>query len=182
MDITVIGRGHVGGGLAHRWQKAGHRVTTIGREGGDASGADVVVVSVPGQAIAEALSTVAGLDGQVTIDTTNLYTERDDTFPSLSHQIKAVVGGPTAKSFSTVFASSYDDITTQRVTPSSLYAAEAGAKDITERLIRDIGFDPLYVGDLDPGARLLENSSALTRALAAHIGPFFYRYGRPGEL
>lgn len=43
--------------------------------------------------------------------------------------------------------------------------------------------DPLYVGDLDPGARLLEDSSGLTRALAGQIGgPFFYRYGRPGEL
>lgn len=58
MDITVIGRGHVGGGLARRWQKAGHQVTTIGRDGGDATGADVVVVSVPGNTIAEALSTV----------------------------------------------------------------------------------------------------------------------------
>ena len=182
MNITIIGRGRVGGGLARMWQKAGHQVTTIGREGGDASGADVVVVSVPGNVITEALSTVTGLDGQVTIDTTNLYTERDETFPSLSHRIKAVVGGPTAKSFSTVFASAYDDIATQRVTPSSLYAAEPGAKDITEQLIRDVGLDPLYVGDLDPGARLLENSSALTRALAGQIGPFFYRYGRPGEL
>ncbi len=118
----------------------------------------------------------------MTIDTTNLYTERDDTYPSLSHHVKAVIGGPTAKSFSTVFASAYDDIATQRVTPSSLYAAEPGAKDITERLIRDTGSDPLYVGDLDPGARLIENSAALTRAIAGQIGPFFYRYGRPGEL
>lgn len=182
MNITVIGRGHVGGGLARLWRKAGHQVTSIGRAGGDASGADVVVVSVPGNVITEALSAVTGLDGQVTIDTTNLYTERDDTFESLSHRIKAVIGGPTAKSFSTVFASAYDDIATQRVTPSSLYAAEPGAKDITEQLIRDVGFDPLHVGDLSPGARLLEDSSALTRALAGQIGPFFYRYGRPGEL
>ncbi|WTW95852.1 hypothetical protein OG216_21820 [Streptomycetaceae bacterium NBC_01309] len=38
-------------------------------------------------------------------------------------------------------------------------------------------------GELDPGARLLEDSSGLTRALAGQFdGPFFYRYGRPGEL
>lgn len=182
MNITVIGRGRVGGGLARMWQKAGHQVTTLGREGGDASGADVVVVAVPGKAITEALGRVTGLNGQVTIDTTNLYTERDDAYPSLSHHIKAIIGGPTAKSFSTVFAAAYDEITAQRVTPSNLYAAEPGAKDPTERLIRDAGFDPLYVGDLEPGARLLEDSSALTRALAGQIGPFFYRYGRPGEL
>ncbi|MGW2449478.1 dinucleotide-binding protein [Streptomyces sp. NPDC001675] len=182
MNITVIGRGRVGGGLGRLWQKAGHRVTTLGQEGGDASDADVVVVAVPGTVIAEALGRITGLNGQVTIDATNIYSERDEQYPSLSHQIKAIVGGPTAKSFSTVFAAAYDEISKQRVTPSSLYAAESGAKGPTEQLIRDAGFDPIYVGDLDPGARLLENSSALTRALAAQLGPFFYRYGRPGEL
>jgi predicted dinucleotide-binding enzyme len=182
MNITVIGRGHVGGGLARLWEKAGHEVRTLGRDGGDASDADVVVVAVPGNLIAEALRGVTGLNGQVTIDATNLYSERDPAFPSLAHQVKSIVGGPTAKSFNTVFASAYDQIGTQRVTPSNLFAAEPGAKDVTAQLITDAGFDPLYVGDLDPGARLLEDSSGLTRALAGQIGPFFYRYGRPGEL
>ncbi|MGW0832341.1 dinucleotide-binding protein [Streptomyces prunicolor] len=183
MNITVIGRGHVGGGLARLWEKAGHEVRTLGRDGGDASDADVVVVAVPGNQIAEALRGVTGLDGQVTIDATNLYSERDPAFPSLAHQVKSIVGGPTAKSFNTVFASAYDQIGTQRVTPSNLYAAEPAAKDLTAQLITDAGFDPLHVGDLDPGARLLEDSSGLTRALAGQLGgPFFYRYGRPGEL
>ncbi|WP_328676271.1 hypothetical protein OG226_09460 [Streptomyces sp. NBC_01261] len=61
--------------------------------------------------------------------------------------------------------------------------AEPAAKEITAQLITDVGFDPLYIGDLIPGARLLEDSSGLTRALAGRLdGPFFYRYGRPGEL
>ncbi|MFE6479353.1 NADPH-dependent F420 reductase [Streptomyces rochei] len=182
MDITVIGRGHVGGGLARLWERAGHRVNGLGRDGGDASGADVVVVAVPGHTIAEALGKVTGLGGQVTIDTTNLYTARDDTFPSLAHQVKSIIGGPTAKSFSTVFAATYDRIAEQRVTPSNFYAAEPGAKEITAQLIRDAGYDPVFVGDLTPGARLLEDSSGLTRALAAQMGPFFYRYAAPGQL
>lgn len=81
MNITVIGRGHVGGGLARLWEKAGHEVRTLGRDGGDASDADVVVVAVPGNLIAEALSGVTGLNGQVTIDATNLYSARDTAFP-----------------------------------------------------------------------------------------------------
>jgi predicted dinucleotide-binding enzyme len=182
MNITVIGRGHVGGGLARLWEKAGHRVTGLGREGGDASDAEVVVVAVPGHTIAEALGTVTGLRGQVTIDATNLYTDRDDAFPSLAHQVRSIIGGPTAKSFSTVFASAYDRIGEQRVPPGNFYAAEPGAKDITEQLIRDAGYDPVFIGDLTPGARLLEDSSGLTRALAAQIGPFFYRYAAPGQL
>ena len=31
MNITTIGRGNVGGGLARRWAKAGHSVTRVGR-------------------------------------------------------------------------------------------------------------------------------------------------------
>jgi len=46
----------------------------------------------------------------------------------------------------------------------------------------DAGYEPVYVGPLDPGARLLEDSSGLTRALAAQLGPFFYRYAQPGQL
>ncbi|MET8828072.1 dinucleotide-binding protein [Streptomyces sp. NPDC004610] len=182
MNITVIGRGRVGGGLAQLWEAAGHHVSRLGRDGGDASDAEVIVVAVPGNAIADALRKVTGLSGQVTIDATNLYTARDESFPSLAHQVKSIIGGPTAKSFSTVFASAYEQIPAQRVTPSNFYAAEPTAKDATERLIRDAGFDPVYVGDLDPGARLLEDSSGLTRALAGQIGPFFYRYAVPGEL
>ncbi len=56
MKVTVIGRGNVGGGLADLWERAGHEVTRIGREGGDVSDADAVVVALPGGAIAEALN------------------------------------------------------------------------------------------------------------------------------
>ena len=56
MKITTIGRGNIGGGLAGLWKKAGHEVTSLGHEGGDASGADVVLVAVPGDAIEAALA------------------------------------------------------------------------------------------------------------------------------
>ena len=42
MKVAVIGRGNVGGGLADRWERAGHEVTRIGRDGGDVSNADAV--------------------------------------------------------------------------------------------------------------------------------------------
>ena len=62
MNITTIGKGNVGGGLARRWERAGHQVTTLGSEGGDVSSADVVLVAVPGGAISEALGKVRGLE------------------------------------------------------------------------------------------------------------------------
>jgi predicted dinucleotide-binding enzyme len=182
LKITVIGRGRVGGGLADLWRRAGHDVTGLGKEGGDASDADVVVVSVPGAAIAAALAGVTGLAGKPTIDTCNIYGPRPTEHPSLTHQIKQIIGGPTAKSFSTNFAAAYDEISRQRVTPTNLFAAEPDVRALTERLIVDAGYEPLFVGDIDPGARLLEDSSGLTRAIAGELGPFFYRYASVGEL
>src|SRR4051794_27924514 len=54
MRIAVIGRGNVGGGLARLWREAGHEVQELGRDGGDASAADVLLVAVPGLEIANA--------------------------------------------------------------------------------------------------------------------------------
>jgi len=182
MKITVIGRGNVGGGLAKRWRAAGHDVQELGRDGGDASGADAILVAVPSGEIAAALAKVSGIEGKVTIDATNAFRGRDESFESLAHQVKAIVGGPTAKSFNLNFASVYDEIDGQRVRPSNLYAAEDGARAITEQLIRDAGYDPVSAGGLDK-ARMLEDTLALLFAVSQEgLGPFFYRFAKPGEL
>jgi predicted dinucleotide-binding enzyme len=182
MKITVIGRGNVGGGLAKLWRAAGHEVTELGRDGGDASDADVLLVAVPGPAIAEALASVSGVDGKVTIDATNAARGRNETYESLAHEVKAIVGGPTAKSFNLNFARVYDEIATQRARPSNLFCADDEAREVTEQLIRDAGYDPAYVGGLEH-ARALEDHLALLFALnQAGLGPHFYRYAKPGEL
>jgi 8-hydroxy-5-deazaflavin:NADPH oxidoreductase len=182
MKITVIGKGNVGGGLADRWERAGHDVTRLGREGGDAADADVVLVAVPGGSIADALAQVDGLQGKTTIDATNAVGGHPEGFESLAHQVKSIVGGPIAKSFSANFANQYDRIDDQRVRPSNLYAAEDEARELTEQLIRDAGYDPVYVGGLEQ-ARLIEDHLALLFAInRAGMGPFFYRYGPAGEL
>jgi 8-hydroxy-5-deazaflavin:NADPH oxidoreductase len=182
MKITVIGRGNVGGGLARLWREAGHEVQELGRDGGDASDADVLLVAVPGPEIANALGSVAGSEGKVTIDATNSIRGRNEDFESNAHEIKSIVGGPTAKSFNLNFASVYDEIAAQRVRPSNLYCADDEAREITERLIRDAGYEPADAGGLD-NARMLEDHLALLFALnQAGLGPFFYRYASPGEL
>jgi 8-hydroxy-5-deazaflavin:NADPH oxidoreductase len=182
MKITVIGRGNVGGGLAKLWRVAGHDVTELGKEGGDASEADAALVAVPSAAIADALGKVSGLKGKITIDATNAFTGRNDEFESLAHEVKSIVGGPTAKSFNLNFARIYDEIPRQRVRPSNLFAADAEAREVTEQLIRDAGFDPTFVGGLEH-ARALEDHLALLFAVnQAGLGPCFYRFAKPGEL
>jgi hypothetical protein len=182
MNIAVIGRGNVGGGLARLWREAGHEVQELGRDGGDASAADVLLVAVPGPEIANALGKVTGLDGKITVDATNAIRGRNKDFESNAHEIKSIVGGPTAKSFNLNFANVYDEIAAQRVRPSNLYCAENEAREVTEQLIRDAGYEPVDAGGLDH-ARMLEDHLALLFAVSqAGLGPFFYRYASPGEL
>jgi predicted dinucleotide-binding enzyme len=182
MKITVVGKGNVGGGLARRWEAAGHDVTALGKEGGDASDADVVVVAVPSGAIADALGKVGGLAGKVTVDATNAFHGRNEDFESLAHEVKSIVGGPTAKSFNLNFAALYDEIGNQRARPGNLFAAEDGAREATEQLIRDAGYEPVYAGGLDQ-ARTLEDHIGLMMAVSqGGLGQHFYRYAKPSEL
>ena len=181
MNITVIGRGNVGGGLAERWRAAGHDVQELGRDGGDASEADVLLVAVPSGEIASALAKVTGIEGKVTIDATNAFRGRDESFESLAHEVKSIVGGPTAKSFNLNFAAIYDKIDDQQDRPANLYAAEDGAREATEQLIRDAGYEPVNAGGLDQ-ARALEEHLALMFAVSqAGLGPFFYRMWPPQD-
>ena len=183
VKIAVIGRGKVGGGLADRWELAGHAVTRIGRDGGDASDAVVVLVAVPSGEIADALGKVSGLAGKIAIDATNPFAGRDEKFESLTHQVKSIIGGPVAKAFNTNFAELYDQIDEQRARPTNLYAAEDGAREITEQLSCDAGYDPVYVGGLEQAGVLERHLSRLLGPTAqAGLGRFFYRYAKPGEL
>jgi 8-hydroxy-5-deazaflavin:NADPH oxidoreductase len=182
MNITVIGRGRVGGGLAKRWERAGHAVETVGSDGGDASRADVVVLAVPSGAISEALAGTQGVRGKTVVDATNSFGPRNEEFASLADEAKSVTGGPVAKAFNTNFAALYDRIDEQRVRPSNLYAADDEAREVTEQLIGDAGFDPVYIGGLE-NARLLEDHMRLISAISGGgLGRHFYRFAAPGDL
>jgi 8-hydroxy-5-deazaflavin:NADPH oxidoreductase len=172
MKITVIGRGNVGGGLAKRWRDAGHDVDELGRDGGDASNADVVVVAVPASAIADALAKVTGLEGKIAVDATNAVGGRPEGFESLAHQVASLTNGPTAKAFNTIFARVYDRIDGQ----SCLWAGDDDAREATERLIRDAGLEPVRVGGLEHAAGLEDALLGVMFPTSQSLGgPFFYR-------
>jgi predicted dinucleotide-binding enzyme len=180
MNIVIIGRGNVGGGLAGLWRKAGHDVTALDRGGGGASGADVVA-AVPGPAISAALSTVPGLAGKIAIDAANACPSRNEAFPSLAEEVRSVTGAPVAKSFNLTFAVLDDQIAAQRVPPGSFYVTEDGTRDITEQLITDAGHDPVPLGGLDK-ARAVEDLAWLLVAAMKDGTPVFCRLAVPGEL
>src|SRR5436190_20608970 len=178
MKIAVVGKGNVGGGLADRWEKAGHEVTRIGKDGGDVSDAEAVLVAVPGGAVADALGNVQGLQGKTVIDATNLIgTEPPSGFASNAEFIKSKTNGPTAKSFNVNFARLYDRIDSAKSKPGNIFVADDDARGVTEQLIRDAGYEPIYGGELS-NARAQEELLKLLFA-AAESGPVFYRFAPP---
>jgi predicted dinucleotide-binding enzyme len=178
MKITTIGRGNIGGGLARLWEQAGHDVTTLGSEGGDASDADVVLVAVPSGSISDALGKVTGVEGKIAIDAANAFAGRDERYESFAHEVKAHTNGPVAKAFNANFAPLYEQVAEQRVRPSCLYAADEEARELTEQLIRDAGYEPASVGGIE-NARALED---FVPGVFAKIGRVFYRFAPPGDL
>ena len=182
MRITTIGRGNVGGGLGELWRRAGHEVVEVGREGGDASGSDAVLLAVPQSAIADAIDSVDGLDGVPVIDAINAVRgPRPEGFGSLAEYVKSLTGGPVAKAFNANFATLYDQIGEARAAPSMVYAADDAAREVTETLTRDAGFEPAFAGGLE-SARAVEDFLDVIFAVAGQSGPFFYRIAKPEEL
>jgi hypothetical protein len=182
MKISVVGRGNVGGGLADRWEAAGHEVTRIGKDGGDVSGAEAVLLAVPGGAVAEAFDSVEGWQGKTVIDATNRFgVDPPSGFASNAEFVKSKTGGPTAKSFNINFARIYDQIGQAKTRPSNIWTGDEEAREVVEQLVRDAGYDPVYAGGLDK-AVVQEQSMALFGALSQANAPFFYRIAGPDEF
>jgi predicted dinucleotide-binding enzyme len=182
MKIAVIGRGNVGGGLADLWEKAGHEVTRIGKEGGDVSEAEAVLVAVPGGAIEAALDNVQGLEGKTVIDATNLFgTDRPTGFQSNAQFVKSRTNGPTAKSFNLNFARLYDQLDNARSKPGSIWTGDEEAREVVEQLNRDAGYEPLHGGPLE-NARAQEDFLPVFFGISQQTGPCLYRMAPPGEL
>jgi 8-hydroxy-5-deazaflavin:NADPH oxidoreductase len=183
MKIAVVGRGDVGGGLADLWAKAGHDIIArFGKEGGDVSEADVVVLAVPGGAIAEALDKVQGIMGKTVIDASNLIgAEPPAGFDSNAEYVKSRTNGPTAKSFNLNFANQYGKLSEARSRPCNVWSGDDAARVVVEQLNRDAGYEPVHLGGLDQAATQ-EHASALLFAIAQDMGPFVYRFAPPGQL
>jgi predicted dinucleotide-binding enzyme len=182
MKIATVGRGNIGGGLGSFWAKAGHDVTALGKEGGDVSDADVVLLAVPGGAVPEVFEVVSGLEGKTVIDATNLVgASPPDGFQSNAEFVKSKTHGPTAKAFNLNFARLFDRLGQTRTKPSNIWSGDEEAREVVEQLIRDAGYDPVHAGGLDKAA-LQEQGIALLFAISQASGAFFYRFAPPDEF
>jgi predicted dinucleotide-binding enzyme len=183
MKIAVVGKGNVGGGLADLWEQAGHEVTRIGRDGGDVSDAEAVLVAVPGGAVADAFEKLSGFEGKTVIDATNLIgAGAPSGYGSNAEFMKSKTNGPTAKSFNINFAVLYDKLKDARATPCNLWCGDEEARATVEQLNRDAGYEPVSAGGLE-NAALQESFLNLIFAInQGGLGAFLYRMAPPDQL
>lgn len=96
---------------------------------------------------------------------------------------KTVIDGPTAKSFNINFAALFGQVESARSRPGNLWCGDEEARELTEQLTRDAGYDPICAGPLTNSA-MQEAFLPLVFAIAQEggMGQFFYRMAPPGEL
>ena len=179
MKITIIGRGNVGGALERVLSANGHEVDALGSDGGDASGADTVILAVPGGAVEEALRNVSGAEGKILIDATNPLEGRAEGVESLSALAKSVAKGPTAKAFNTNFASLYEQAASADQRPTMPICGDDEALAVAEQLSRDCGYEPVVLGGLEHAPALEDYVSGILIPLVMSRGPLFYRFDWP---
>jgi len=183
LKVGIIGTGRIGGALARHWVNAGHEVfmssrhpeeleplakelgprAHVGTPREAAAFGSVVLVSVPYGAMPQIGNDYAAeLAGKVIIDTSNPV-ERRDGSQALEWQQKGA-GVATAellknrrvvRAFNCIPAASLASQANRQ--PARLAIPIGGDDDaavaITERLVRDAGFDPVMVGNLAESRR-----------------------------
>jgi predicted dinucleotide-binding enzyme len=156
MKIAVIGAGNIGRTLGQKWQQAGHDVVYGSRSPGapgtasvaDAvAGAEVVLLSVPGAAAKDVLAALgSALRSKVVIDATNevagsVKLHALDRLPAGAHPVRA---------FNTLGWENFADPIVGGVQADLLFAAEEGvAREVAERLIADVGLQPVWLGGVE---------------------------------
>jgi predicted dinucleotide-binding enzyme len=185
MKITTIGRGTIGGTLARLWTTAGHEVTELGRDGGSAADADVVLLAVPSDAVPAALRSVSGLEGKVVLDATNRLGEQPapSGYQSVAEYVKATTGGPTAKAFNLNFGKLFEQASAAANRPQNLWVGDEEARAAVEQLTHDMGMEAVYGGPLARAATQEAFALMLMSIVKdADAGLLFYRFAPPSEL
>ncbi len=207
--IGIIGTGRIGGALARAWVKAGHEVFVSTRHPEELQGlvkelgprahagtpreaaafGSVILVSIPYGAMTQIGTDLrAQLAGKVILDTSNPVERRDGAM-ALDAQ-KQGAGMATAqllhstrvvRAFNCIGAASLasDGFRQPEHFAIPIGADDAAALAVAERLIREIGFDPVPLGSLartrifDLGQPLATGSltAAQMRAKAAQLFP-----------
>jgi len=180
MNIAIIGPGFIGTTLGRALAGAGHQVTFGSRDpgGGDVAGlpaavapigealanAEVVVLALPGSAVAELTSAHRdALDGKLVIDATNqmgaaVTNGRASLPPTVRY----------ARAFNTLGGENLADPVFADGKADMFFSAPEADRTTVEAVIEDVGLRPVYVGE--DQELLIDNLFQLWIALAMKQG------------
>ena len=157
MRIAVIGKGNIGGSLGTRWRAAGHEVVYGARDGsGEGPGgapvrgigealkdADVVVLAVPGQVVADVVTEHgAALAGKTVIDAVNRIGA-----PEFDSRAIIADAAPQARYVRAFNSLGWENFADPMPGTSMFFAADQDARATAEELIRAVGLEPAFLGD-----------------------------------
>ncbi len=173
MRIAVIGAGHIGGGIARQLGAAGHEIKlsfsrdrdSLERLAGEIGSAasvgtprevvefgEVIVISVPWNALPEALSQAGSLAGKVVIDTTNQFGAQPlpaEGETAAHFNASRMPGARYTKSFNTLTSGFQAAAAARRGDERVvqwLCGDDPEAKKAVAGLIEDAGFVPVDLG------------------------------------
>jgi 8-hydroxy-5-deazaflavin:NADPH oxidoreductase len=157
MRIAIIGTGHIGSTLGGRFQAAGHDVVYGSRHpdgagpggapqatvGEAVSGAEVVLLAVPGPAVADVVAANGpALDGKVVIDAVNRIGA-----PEVNSHAAITQAAPQARYVRAFNTLGWENFADPPEGGCLFFAADDAARPAAEELIRAVGLNPAYLGD-----------------------------------
>ena len=184
IKIGIVGSGRVGGGIGSVWVKAGHEVMFSSRHiehdkalaaklGANAHAGtpreaaafgEVVMISVPYGALPEVGKDLEALiKGKIVIDTCNPFVWRDGEIATWARKKGAglasaelLPGARIVRAFNAIGAAR---MSTAHQDPGRIgmpiASDDAEAIVVASNLIRDIGYEPIVIGDLEMGKYLM---------------------------
>jgi 8-hydroxy-5-deazaflavin:NADPH oxidoreductase len=178
LKIGIIGAGHIGGTLAALWVKSGHEVLISSRNPDRLRGlasslgpkshvgtphdaavfGDVVLISVPYGALPQVGHDLTHeLAGKIVLDTGNPYPARDGQMAEEARRQGTGVASaeflPGVRLVRAFNAIGYRPLASEAHRAGELIAIPLAGDDpealaVTQRLVRDAGFEPVVVGPL----------------------------------
>lgn len=194
MKIAVVGAGHVGGVLGKRWSEMGHRVmygvrslddakakallnehSELGGIAEAAAWADVILLAVPYEVVAEAITSMGQIKGKIILDATNPLVGLDalqlgTTTSGGEHVQELAEDAHVVKVFNTTGYNVMEDPGFSEGKPTMFLCGDDDeAKAVARTLSFELGFDPIDAGPMAQ-ARLLEPLALLWITLAVKFG------------
>jgi 8-hydroxy-5-deazaflavin:NADPH oxidoreductase len=160
MKVAVVGSGFIGGILGNALSSSGHTVTFGSRHpagdeptGGAATkvaqiseaveDSDVVILALPGQAVAELVAEHgAGLEGKLIIDATN---QMSGTVANSRSSLPK--GIRYARAFNTLGGENMADPMFDGIQADMFFSAPENDRSTVETVIEGVGLRPVYVGE-----------------------------------